>query len=575
MRTITTEMVWITTGLGLAVLWVWCAQEGQLPDTEASVLEKEDSGEPAQEDNYTRSSTTRILPNHTRLRTPLLKARTQSIELPGLGRTAGMLSSAAFYKKLQQKYEVTQLTITNHSCVEREVRLWAGNKKPPLSPALPGDIADHIFQTINVSSNVGTGVYPQGIVVNPFNGFIYIANQLSNNISVLDKKGTLIRFIDVAAHNQGSPSHPAYGWGPVALAVNSQTDSPNFGKVYVANCIADMVAVISTELTITHTFPVGLRPVAIQFNSFTGKLYTANIAEDTVTVIDTATENVITTVAVGKSPRSIAVQPETGAVFVVNSGDDTLTILNSEDQTVQTLDNIGSGLTTAVYHPLTQKVYVVAGEDNTVVPVALETVSLQAPIVVGNRPYAIVYHPNSQLLYVGNREDNTFTIIDQNDNVVNTLALGTVNIGLAVDPASDRLFSTDPNGGSIGLISYSDESSAVTINEEYEAKREDFKFKPALVEHVKFVLSGTARFRVLKLEKETVTGTTAVQPISFSGYHSPQNYGNVAEVFEMKGTIIDGKHGWVFKIGGRQTITLLTYYTQPQTDLFNQILENQ
>ena len=575
MKTITTEMVWITTGVGLAVLWAWYAKDGQLPDTEACALQNEESGDLVQDDTYTRSLTTHVSPYRSRLKTPLPKTRTQSIELPGLGRTAAMLGSAAFYKKLQQDYEVTQLTITNHSDIEREVRLWAGHKKPPLSPALPGDIADHIFQTINVSSNAGTGVYPQGIVVNPFNGFIYIANQLSNNISVLDKKGTLIRFIDVAAHNQGSPSHPAYGWGPVALAVNSQTDSPNFGKVYVANCIADTVAVISTELSITLTIPVGLRPVAIQFNSFTGKLYTASIAENTATVIDTATENVITTVAVGKAPRSIAVQPETGVVFVVNSGDDTLTILNAEDQPIQTLGNLGEGLTTAVYHPLTQKLYVVAGDGNAVVPITLETMSVQAPIAVGNRPYAIVYHPNSQLLYVGNRGDNTFTIIDQNDIVVNTLALGVVNIGLAVDPASDRLFSTDPNGGSIGLISYSAESSAVTINEEYEAKREDFKFKPALVEHVKFVLSGTARFRVLKLEKETVTGTTTIEPISFNGYHSPQNFGNVAEVFEMKGTIIDGKHGWVFKIGGRQTITLLTYYTQPQTDLFNQILEKQ
>ncbi|TSE07916.1 YncE family protein [Aquimarina algiphila] len=559
-----TEIALITTGITLAALW-WVLlddDEDQAgvskTDTtkkkdDVSSEEKEDAmiAELIHSDQY--DSFVKV----NRLYTRRLPKRT----FKGLHRSATKLGNEAFYKRLQDRYETTQLTITNTSDVEREVRLWAGNKKPPLSPTLPGDVADHIFRTVTVNSNLGTGIYPQGIIVNPFNGFTYIANQLSHNISVLNTEGVIVSLIPITA-NASSP----FGVSPVDLTVNSQPSSPNFGTVYVANIIGDTVTVINTQLEIVNTIQVGKRPISITFNPFNSNVYIANIADDTISVIDTTTETVIETIGVGKAPRNIAIVPKTGSVYVVNSNDNSISVIDTNNQVTNTIDTAGSELTTIAYHPVNNSLYIVSSGDNTVIPIDLDTNTTRASIPVGADPYRILYNPSNELLYVGNRGDNSYSIVDTTDVVIDTLFLGAVGTGVAIDPNSDMIYSSDSTNGAINIISYSRESNKVLINDGYKARREDFTFNPAIVKHVKFVLSGTERFKVLKLEEETVTGKTNIKPISFSSYNSPQNFGNVAEVFEMNGAIIDGKNGWVFKIAGKQTITILTYYKQYETE---------
>ncbi|WP_025663290.1 YncE family protein [Aquimarina megaterium] len=558
-----TEIAFIMTGIGIAALWAMLGRnrkrssliEAPIKGGANAIPKKENEEDAFQE------ALEGIDPYDSFIKTdyPYYKRQPKN-PFKVLGKANVNLNNATFYKKLQQNYETTQLTLTNTSDIEREVRLWAGNKKPPISPALPGDIADHIFRTIIASANGSTGIYPQGIVVNPYNGFTYIANQLSHNISVLNSDGIVISLIPITA-NGSSP----YGASPVDLTVNSQPSSPNFGKVYVANVIGDTVTVINQQLEVTTTIPVGKRPIGITFNAFNSNVYVTNIGDDTVSVIDSITETILTTIAVGKAPKSVAIRPDNGQVYVINSGANSISSIDANNQVSATIENIGNELTTAGYNPKNNQLYVVSSGESTVIPIDLDTNIPSTAIPVGAAPYRILYNPNNGLLYVGNRADNTYSIIDT-DTVIDTLSLGTVGTSMGIDSTTGMIFSSDSTTGVVTLISYSRESNVILINEGYYAKREDFTFNPAIVQHVKFILSGTQRFKVLKLEEESVTGTTQVKPISFSSYHNPQNFGNVAEVFEMKGAIIDGKNGWVFKIAGKQTITILTYYKQFETE---------
>jgi YVTN family beta-propeller protein len=559
-----TEIAFIMAGIGIAALW---AMLGRNRKRRSSLIEapikgganaipknknEEDAFQEVLDDiNPYDPFNNGGHPNYNRLHKNPFK---------GLGGAGVKLNNTSLYKKLQQNYESTQLTLTNTSDIEREVRLWAGNKKPPISPALPGDIADHVFRTITASVNGSTGIYPQGIVVNPYNRFTYIANQLSHNISVLNSDGIVISLIPIIA-NGSSP----FGASPVDLTVNSHPNSPNFGKVYVANVIGDTVKVINQQLEVTTTILVGKRPIGITFNSFNSNVYVANIGDDTVSVIDTITETILTTIIVGKAPKSITIRPDNGQVYVINSGANSISSIDVNNQVIDTIENIGNELATASYNPMNNHLYVVSSSKNTVIPIHLDTNVPSTAIPVGANPYHILYNPNNELLYVGNRADNTYSIIDT-DTVIDTLSLGMVDTSMGIDSATGMIFSSDSTTGVVTLISYSRESNTILINGGYYAKREDFTFNPAIVQHVKFILSGTQRFKVLKLEEESVTGTTQVKPISFSSYHNPQNFGNVAEVFEMKGAIIDGKNGWVFKIAGKQTITIHTYYKQFESE---------
>src|ERR1041384_5178788 len=76
-------------------------------------------------------------------------------------------------------------------------------------------------------------------------------------------------------------------------------------NVYVANANNNTVAVIDTASnTITATIPVGSAPVSLALTPNRAFLDVANASSNTVSVVDTATNAVTATVAVGVIPIS-------------------------------------------------------------------------------------------------------------------------------------------------------------------------------------------------------------------------------------------------------------------------------
>jgi len=66
------------------------------------------------------------------------------------------------------------------------------------------------------------------------------------------------------------------------------------------------------------TITVGDCPVALVYNPTNNKVYCANYESDNVTVIDGATDSVITTIMVGDAPRSLGYNPTNNKVYCAN-----------------------------------------------------------------------------------------------------------------------------------------------------------------------------------------------------------------------------------------------------------------
>ncbi|WP_158545140.1 YncE family protein [Dyella monticola] len=62
--------------------------------------------------------------------------------------------------------------------------------------------------------------------------------------------------------------------------------------------------------------------------------YVANCLDNTVSVVDMATNTVSATVPVGSNPLSIAVSPNGAAVYTANEGDNTVSVINAATNTV-------------------------------------------------------------------------------------------------------------------------------------------------------------------------------------------------------------------------------------------------
>jgi len=102
------------------------------------------------------------------------------------------------------------------------------------------------------------------------------------------------------------------GANPTAAAVNPVTN-----RIYIANRASGSVSVIDgVGDAVLTTTPVGLAPSFIAVNPKTNKVYVSNSSDGTVSVIDGATNSVLRTITVGTSTGAIAVDTAQNFVYV-------------------------------------------------------------------------------------------------------------------------------------------------------------------------------------------------------------------------------------------------------------------
>ena len=74
--------------------------------------------------------------------------------------------------------------------------------------------------------------------------------------------------------------------------------------------------------------PVGREPLDIAYSPDGRYLFTVNNLDNTVTVIDTANNLVVTEIPAGKAPTSISVLPNGRQAYVTEENSGTIEILN-------------------------------------------------------------------------------------------------------------------------------------------------------------------------------------------------------------------------------------------------------
>lgn len=115
---------------------------------------------------------------------------------------------------------------------------------------------------------------------------------------------------------------------PIAsiLAVDPQRD-----RLYGADAGHTLYAIAGATHQVVATVRVGNGGGApgrgLAFNPATGHLFVANAEDGTVSVVDGASDKLLTTLTVGKWPNRIAVNPSTNRVYVTNRDDGTLSVI--------------------------------------------------------------------------------------------------------------------------------------------------------------------------------------------------------------------------------------------------------
>ncbi len=206
------------------------------------------------------------------------------------------------------------------------------------------------------------------------------------------------------------------------------TNPLRFGApiMYVANFDDGTVSVINTEnfggnSSVLSSIRIGDGPYRMLYVPLKKKLYVANLNGNSVSVIDTKTNMLRTTITVGNEPCALAMSPAQGRVFVVNRGDNTITGIETEpDVTFVTVPvgNSPSGIAVGKHNPINyaHEIFVTNYNDSTVEIITVDPNGVlhpgPTPLPVGLNPQGIAVSPNGVYLWVVCTGDNEVQIYE-------------------------------------------------------------------------------------------------------------------------------------------------------------------
>src|ERR687889_282971 len=215
--------------------------------------------------------------------------------------------------------------------------------------------------TNTIVATIPVGKNPQAIAYNPANGLLYVANALSDTLSIINGTSNIVidNITSGAAGNLFSPTGIAY-------------DSDN-NNIYVTNRGSDTVSVINgtTNTLIDEISMDAIAPSSIVYNTLNNYIYVTNMGSNTVSVINGTSNALVETIPVGLGPYGIAYNQNNGNVYVANSLNGTISVIKGLTNTVNTTFLIG----------------------------------------INNTPTGILYDPNNETIFTTNTNSNTLSVI--------------------------------------------------------------------------------------------------------------------------------------------------------------------
>jgi YVTN family beta-propeller protein len=235
------------------------------------------------------------------------------------------------------------------------------------------------------------------------------------------------------------------GTNPDAVAVNPVTN-----KIYVANYSNNSVTVIEGATNATTTVGVGSSPRTLAVNPVTNKIYVAHSLSNNVTVIDGAT-NATTTVGAGSSPVALAVNPVTNKIYVANHYGNNVTVIDGATNATTTVST-GSAPHAVAINPVTNKIYVANSGSNNVTVID-GTTNATTTVGAGSSPQAAVVNPVTNKIYIANFSGNDVTVIDGATNLVcATVGVGGGPYAVAVNPVTNKIYTANYGNGTVTVI---------------------------------------------------------------------------------------------------------------------------
>ncbi|MDP2827025.1 MAG: YncE family protein [Sulfuricellaceae bacterium] len=240
--------------------------------------------------------------------------------------------------------------------------------------------------------------------------------------------------------------------GPFAYVAHQADASPLPGNLSVIDT--------STNLLVSSV-KVGVYPAGVVVSPDETKVYVANAGSNTVSVIDAMNNTVAATIEVGQSPLGIATNHAGSRLYVANTNSNTLSMIDSVTRKVVSTIVVGSKPHGIAVNRSDSRVYVSNYAENTLSVIDAGTgVAITPAVAVGVQPEGVAV--SGSRVFVANSGSNTLSIIDTaSANAITTVNVGKHPLGIAVNPAGTQVYVANYGDRSVSVV---DIASAKLVN---------------------------------------------------------------------------------------------------------------
>jgi len=236
-------------------------------------------------------------------------------------------------------------------------------------------------------------------------------------------------------------------------------------RVYVANTSANTVSVIdSVTNNVISTVPIGHNPgYKIAVSPDGSKVYVPNITDGTVSVIDAQSNSVVTTISVGGEADDIAIKSDGSQVYVANLSNTLVQVINTQTDAVDQTIDVGDTTKCLLMTPDGSRLYVADFTNNAISVVNTSSNTISSVITgFGKDPCGMAITPDNSKLYVSTYDSQTgahaVAVINANTNaLITTVPMNTLS-GLAMSPDGSKVYVVNDNccGGGNGTVTVLD-----------------------------------------------------------------------------------------------------------------------
>lgn len=298
-----------------------------------------------------------------------------------------------------------------------------------------------IISGTEVITTVRVGERPNDIIVNPKNGYVYVANTISATVTIIS--GTqVIKTLSMP----GPQPYNRTSMQPLAV-------DPDTGYVYVANDQArNVVAISGTE--VIATLPMDGLPRVVKANPRTGYVYASVLALDSFVAVISGTQ-VVASLPTSHRPEEIAVNPATGYVYVASGYDRVrdITIISGTEE-IATLSLEYSGKVWLTANPVTGFVYATVGSS---VAVIRDTEIVTTLLTTDGTLARIQANPATGYVYAVASDSidpsvASKLVVLSDTQVITTIATGTSGGPLEVNPRSGYVYMANCGSDNVTVL---------------------------------------------------------------------------------------------------------------------------